>query len=270
MENVFSYVPPTHSQMLVGLPIPARLFDRSVLISPLTIRNVQTLNIRLRQIFLTQNIDLLDDTPAEIREQVIVDLYEKARSFSMEYGDGQVFIFTNSDAFCEVLSAYCSKTDPPLTNDWIKEKCCAINQVTFPAIKLLKEIQTATTVSFPKHQELPKKQEAELARFFDDVDAESLVRLFRGLAERYHFSIEQVMDMTAFQAHNFLFVLPEEARRIWEMEADMQRMKGNKNETRGGQLTPPAPGSGIVQMSPEEYSRYLTQLKAKKTQEAAK
>jgi hypothetical protein len=255
--------------MLAGLPIPARLFDRDVLISPLTIRDIQALNIHMRQLYLTEHISLLDGTPPDVRKQVVADLYEKARSMSIEHGDGQLFLFTNVDAFCMVLVAYCVKSNPPLAEDWIKEKCCVLNQVTLPSVALLKEIQTAITVSYPKQQDLPKKNESELAKFFDDPDAEAMVRLFRGLAERYHFSMEQIMNMTAFQIHNFLFLLPEEVRRILEMDADIQRMRGNQNAPGQQHTASPPPGSGVVQMDVASYNAWKMQFDAKRRQESS-
>jgi hypothetical protein len=244
--------------MLAGIPIHATLFDRDVLISPLTIRGTLNLNIRVRKLYLEENIQLLEDVPDEIKVQILIDLKEKARNLSVDYGDGQLFLFTNANAFCTMFAAYCVNSTPPVTEEWIKEKCCVANQVTMPAVNLLKEIQESTVVSYPKQQDLPKRNEPELAKFFEDADAESLVRMFRSLAERYHFSMEQIFDMTPYQGYCMLAVLPEEARHIWEME-NMHR----KNISQPGQkaaMPPPPPGT--VQMSPEEYNAFMMQRRA--------
>ena len=255
--DVFSYIPPTHSQMLVGVPIPATLFGRDILLSPLTIHVAQTLNTKMRQSYLAQHRRLLENTPEDIKTEVLGDLVQKARTLSVEYGDGQIFMFTNVDVYCMTFAAYCAKSTPLVTEEWVREKCCPLNHVSPQAALLLREVQLAVVVPYPKQQSLPPKNEPELETFLEDPDAEAMVRVFRGLAERYGFSTEQVMNMTPFQTYSYLFMLPEEHRRLLELEA-----MSKKNTASGGDV--PRPPAGTTQMTPEEYVRFKAQFDAQK------
>ena len=237
-------LPYSHKAALAQAPVPFQINDRTILLYPIRQGDAIQFDVWLQYQYAKQYGGQVNLLPPQERKAFIARILDEAEKFD-QYS-GYRFIISNVDAmvrYVQILTRF----------EWdeqdIRVTLFPDNEITDGTIATVDMMRTA--VSRPIPPEPPQPNVNRKRREYSDE--ESVVRIYRSIAEKYHWTYQQCLDLTPYQVFWYLYLMPEER----ELMEDMERMSKSKTDI------PHAFEPNVRRFnSPEEYEEWLAQQNA--------
>jgi len=260
----------SHQAAMAQAPVPFTLFGTLVWIKPLTERDNIELDNLVRFEYMNKALPNLAHLSPEAKNTYANVAREKSVTLTHRFGDGHSLLFSTQLMYAMAIWYFTRKATPSLTTADVRALCfprpsdliTAEHRVTY--YNVYNAVFRAIPPP-PQYALTPKKdKEDEKPTFLETLADEAVVRMYRSLATKYHYTPDQIADLTHYQQYFMVFSLPEEVKQQIEMERAFQQRRGNAGGGRiSKHMTPPPPPtpSGTIQMSPDEFMAWQANQK---------
>jgi len=251
----------SHQSAMAQASQPFFLFGHLIHVKPLSERDIMELDNHVRSWYLQSVSPATTHLSRDAAVKLTNAAKAKAITFTYRHGEGHELLFTSQFNYSTLIWHFTRRATPSLDISGITDICFKSpdEPVSIDHRLLYYELSASVFRQIPPAppNAFAKKTKQEKASFLPTLEEEAVVRLYRALAERYHYTPDQIADLTHYQQYWLLFSLPEEVARLAEMEALARRSNNTNN---AGRITPPPPPRppGTIQFSsPEEYEAWL-------------
>ncbi len=249
----------SHQSAMAQAPQPFMLFGQLVHVKPLSERDCMELDNAVRFWYLQDHSFSSTNLSREAAVRIANAVKAKSITLTYRHGEGHELLFGSQLNYSTLIWHFTRRATPSLDISSITSLC--FKDETEPVSQEHRFAYYALSASVfraipPPPPNVFTQKRSDKPTFLPSTEEEAVVRLYKALAERYHFTPDQIAGLTHYQQYWLLFMLPEEAERLAQMEALAHRA----NASQRGNIMPaslPKP-PGTVQMSPEEYQAFLT------------
>lgn len=253
-------IPYTEQDALIQAPVYYKAGDEELLIYPLRLGDLIKLNgyIRYRYVTIeTAGTEHLDD---ESRQLFIDDFIKKLDGFDFLSGHGYKFFISDIPSL-----VYYIKSMVRFHPDWTDAKIRDVffsNGITELALVRITEMRLAVHCEAPPN---PTLNITDKPPKYEPTQEEMVAKVYKSLAEKYHWTYEQVMNLTDYQVHWYTHLFPEEREHIEDM--DEMAHKNDRNGVTGtgsSRVDVPYQPNTIHFNTPEEYEAWLAERNRQK------
>ncbi len=249
----------SHQSAMAQAPQPFILFGRLVHVKPLSERDCMELDNAVRFWYLQSHSLVQTNLSSEAAIRIANAVKAKAITLTYRHGEGHELLFASQLHYSTLIWHFLRRVTPALDIPAITSLCFKdeTESVGHEHRKAYYDLSAGVFRAIPPPPPNAfRKKQNEKPTFLPTLEEEAVVRLYKALAERYHFTPDQIADLTHYQQYWLLFMLPEEAERLAQMEALAQRANASQH---GGKIIPPPlpTPAGTVAMSPEEYETFM-------------
>lgn len=235
-------------------PVPYELDRHTLWVYPLRQRDLIDFNTWLKYKYAKQFDDQIKLVPESERAEFVDLALNKIEDFDFQVGIGHEFLYSHIDYLVRFIKLLIR--DAPAWADAKLKKLFFPNGISETSRLLLAEMQQATFCPLPPD---PPQPESDSPRVESTPD-ENVARIFKGLAEKYGWTVDQILDLTSYQIHWMLRLLPEEIAHLEELNK-----LANKTRKDANSAPLPTPKAGQIQFSsPDEYFAWLAEKNAEK------
>lgn len=245
--------PYPHSAALAQMPVPYFYKGESLTLYPLRLRDVLDMDMWLKSRIVKEYYEKVELFPPGEREEFIKEMGEKIAEIDISSGRGHVLLWRNSDALIHLVSL--------LTRGRVEEK--KIQELFFPngfsdeAVDAILEMKQAVWRDLPP---IPKLNIVEKKPRYEATKEENEARVYHMLAEKYHWTYDQILDLTDYQAFWFGYMFPEEREHYEDLDAMAQQSRASRLSDESEPL--PSPKPGVIHFnSPAEYEAWKARQK---------
>lgn len=240
--------PYPHTAALAQIPVPYPYKDEILNIYPLRLRDVLDMDMWLKSRVVLEYHHQIELLPPSEREEFVAGMSDIISDINGSSGRGYRFLWENESALLH-LSVL-------LTRGMVPEE--HLRELLFPngfseeAVDTITEMKRAVWRDLPP---IPKLNIVEKKPRYEATKEESEARIYHMLAEKYHWTYEQILDLTDYQAFWFGYMFPEEREHYEDMDAMIHQSRVSM-EANNAEM-PPAPKPGVIHFnSPEEYEAW--------------
>lgn len=251
----FMFLPYTHQAAMAQTPVPFSLSSGNVItLHPLTIGASQEFLTWLQYKYIMQFSSLCVTVPIELQSEFQNTINTSMANFDIKSGIGQEYFLQNEEALLHYIE-FLTRHDPQWPVDRIKSNILPYG-IEPNAVQLVLDLSSAVTRPIPPPPPMPNIEQ----KHRDYTPEESVVRIYRSLGEKYHWTFDQCLALTDYQIYWYLYMLPEEREQIEELEA---MTKSCKNEYQPASA--PTGPNFIHFNTAEEYNMWLASKKQQET-----
>lgn len=240
-------LPYLHEAALTQTPVTYFIGDDEMTLYPLTFRSINWLNFYTRDLYFQSFVKQIELLPDQIRQDFIAELMTESEGFSYLSGKGQEFFMSNS-RLLTLLIRHLSRFSEEWPEDRIEETLFS-SGITARTKQIIMEMQLVVHRDLPQSPplQIPDKQPR-----YEWTPDETIIWHYRSLMEKFHWTPEQMLDITPYQAACYHYLLPSER----EQREDLERSFEDRNDGSGPKPLPP--GQKHFN-SPEEFNMWLAE-----------
>ena len=245
--------PYPHTAALAQVPVPYFYKGETIILHPLRLRDVLDMDMWMRSRVVKEYYEKIELFPPEEREEFVKEFGEKIAEIDTSTGKGNAILWRNSEALTHLVFL--------LTRGELEEK--KIRDLLFPngfnkeSVEVVLEMKQAVWRDLPP---IPELKIVEKKPRYEATKEENEARVYHMLAEKYHWTYEQILDLTDYQAFWFGYMFPEEREHYEDMDAMVQQSRASRAARESE--PPPAPKPGVIHFnSPEEYEAWKARQK---------
>ena len=217
---------------------------------PLRLRDGLDLDMFLRGLYIRSYGEKAKLIPERDRSAFVSDFGKTLSEISYQRGVGHSVLWGSPTATAHLVYLLVRGV---FSEDRIKELLFAggLNRESLTAVSEMFNAVICPTPSVPKLNIPPKKPKYEHTALERDA------RIYHTLAKEFHWTYDQVLDLTEYQVFWYLYLYPDERVHHEEMHAMMHRGIGEDGE-------PTVTSSGLLHFnSPEEYEAWKAKQSSK-------
>jgi hypothetical protein len=186
-------------------------------VSPLTLGDTSELDVWLQYEYLRHLTKPIEQQLPEIREAFLQSIRDAAQKLVYQSEAGYHFYSSKPERIIRVVWQFIyKKTTIPYT-DFMT--LCA--ELKIPELlKILIAVNQCVSRSLPESKTQRNERTSQPS---DEEDNLAITRTFKLFAKEYHFSFEQVQNMTPYQIYYYMALLPEEEQHLAELESMLRR-----------------------------------------------
>ena len=240
--------PYPHSAALAQMPVQYFYKGETLVLYPLRLRDVLDMDMWLKTRVVQEYYDKVELFPPGEREEFIKEIGEKIAEIDTSTGRGYTIMWRNADALVHLVVL--------LTRGKVEEN--KISELLFPngfteeSSDVVLEMKQAVWRDLPP---IPKLNIVEKKPRYEATKEENEARVYHMLAEKYHWTYDQILDLTDYQAFWFGYMFPEEREHYEDLDAMVQQSRATRMA--GDDAPDPAPKPGVIHFgSPEEYEAW--------------
>ena len=240
--------PYPHSAALAQVPVPYFYKDAVLLIYPLRLRDVLDMDMWLKSRVVKEYHDQVELLPPGEREEFVAGLSDIIAGINGSSGRGYRLLWSNADALLHLAVLL---TRGVVEEDRLRELIFP-NGLTEESVDVVTEMKRSVWRDLPP---VPELKVVEKKPRYETTKEESEARIYHMLAEKYHWTYDQILDLTDYQAFWFGYMFPEEREHYEDIDAMIHQSKASL-EARGAEASP-SPKPGVIHFnSPEEYEAW--------------
>ena len=248
----------SHQSAMAQAPVPYLLFGKWVYIKPLSERDCMELDNFIRSQYLQSAISSTTYLSREAALKLTAAAKDKAITLTYRFGEGHELLFSSQFNYSTLIWHFTRRSTPSLDIQTITALCFQDSNAPVTSDHRLAYYDLSASVFRaipPPPPNVFSKKTAEKPSFLPTLEEEAVVRLYKALAEKYHYTPDQISDLTHYQQYWLLFVTPEEIAARQELEMSLRK---NVNTVQGGKIQAPPPPrpSGTVQMSVADWEAF--------------
>ena len=188
---------------------------------------------------LNHQVELL---PPSERQPFIEGILNEVERFDHQYGKGNEYLLASIDGlvrYIALLTRY-QWQEPDIRAFFFPN-----DRISETALQIIDEMRLAVFRQIPPDPPQPNINRKR--REYNEEEA--VVRIYRSLGEKYHWTYQQCLELTPYQVFWYLYLLPEEREQIEELH----RLSKQNSDTFDKPELPP----GTIRFnSPEEYEAW--------------
>ena len=208
-----------HQEALTQTGVMYSFFGKEMMIYPLTLRAVNDLNRRVREKYFEKYEESMLLMPESERADFWKAIDERSENLSFQTGDGRTILFSDKAVLATLIRYLCRNS-----NDWSIERIGEVLSSDVSAPEMIFVIDDMLGAVFREPPEIPKINIPDKPSRYEWTSEERVVQLYTILFSKYHWSFEEVMQLTDYQAVWFAYyVLPGEREHIEDMYNDRPR-----------------------------------------------
>ena len=234
--------PYPHSAALAQVPVPYLFKGEEFLVYPLRLRDGLSLDMFLRGLYVRNYGEKAKLIPEGDRSSFISDLGKTLSGISYQRGVGHSVLWGSPVAMTHLVYLLVRGV---VSEERIRELFFSrgLDRESLTAVSEMFNAVICPTPSVPKLNIPPKKPK------YEHTLLEREARVYHTLAKEFHWTYEQVLDLTEYQIFWYLYLYPDEREHHEEIHA-MAHRGGEEGE-------PSVTSSGLLHFnSPEEYEAW--------------
>lgn len=253
-------IPYTERDALIQAPVYYKVGSETVLIYPLRLGDIIKINgfVRYRYVLReTAGSEYLDD---EVKQEFIDDVIERLTDFDFLVGDWHRFFLSDLPSL-----VYYVRHILRSPSDWDDERIVKVffpNGITDLALIRIAELRLSLHCDTPP---IPKLNITDKPPRYEPTNEEQIARVYKSLADKFHWTYEQVMNLTEYQVYWYMHLFPEEREHIEEMdEMAHKNDRGGVTGTGTSRIDVPYQPNTLHFNTPEEYEAWLEKRRGEK------
>lgn len=239
------FLPYLHDEALTQTSVKFPLCGDFIEIYPLTLGASCRINRRVRELFYARFDEQIDAIPEEDRADFAAGIMTASTEFSYLSGQGLTFFSTNIESMIMLVWELCRHSP-----DWPPER---IKSALFPTDDTDFGFNLVTQMQYAVHRdapEFPKLRIPDKRPRYEATPEELAVMRYRILMDKFHWTFDQVLALTSYQADWCAYKLPGEREQIEESYEMIHR-----NDKNGGPDVAYQPGT-LHFDSPADWDAY--------------
>ena len=247
-------IPYTEQDALVQAPVYYKAGEEEVLIYPLRIGDLIRLNGYVRYRYIKKETEGIEHLENEIRREFIDDILTRIEGFDFLSGLGYRFFL--SDLPSLLLYVRCLlRAEETTSDEWIR-KTFFPNGIDELAIIRIAEMRVALHIDTPP---IPALNIENKPPKYETTKEEQVARIYKSLADKFHWTYKQVLDLTDYQIYWYTHLFPEEREHIEEMDEMSHKNDRGVTGTGTSRVDVPYQPNTLHFDSPEEYEAWLAE-----------
>lgn len=242
--------PYPHTAALAQIPVPYPYKNEILNVYPLRLRDVLDLDMFLRGLYVKSYGTRVNLIPESDRPAFLSDFGKTLSEITYQRGVGHSVLWGSPEAMTHLVFLLVRGAVP---EDQIRELFfgSGLDKDSLTAISEMFNAVICPTPPVPTLN-IPKKKPK-----YEHTEQERAARVYHTLAKEFHWTYEQVLDLTEYQIFWYLYLYPDEREHHEEMHAMIHRGNGEDGE-------PSMASPGILHFnSPEEYEAWKAKQSSK-------
>lgn len=251
-------IPYTEQDALAQAPVYYKVGDEEVLIYPLRLGDLIKINGYVRNRYVRKETAGTEHLDSISRREFIDDFIKRIEGFDFLTGDGHLFFINDLPSLVFYVKHLLRFQD-----GWDDRR---IQETFFPggvddlALTRIVEMRLALYCETPP---IPPLNITNKEPRYEATKEEQIARIYKKLADSYHWTWDQVLDLTEYQVYWYNHLFPEERQHIEEMDEMAHKNDRGPTGTGTSRVDVPYQPNTIHFNSPEEYEAWLAEKQSK-------
>ncbi|MGI5832955.1 MAG: hypothetical protein ACOX6D_10590 [Thermoguttaceae bacterium] len=234
------YFPYPHEAALAQIPVPYPYEDEVLWVYPLRMKDCLQLDMYIRSMYIKEYGTKVALIPEGDRETFKKEFGETVAALTHTRGVGQSVLWSSPSAmtYLVFLLLRGAMTEAAIGDLFFS---IGLNQGALLAIH---EMHRSVYIDPPSP---PKLDVPERKPKYSYTSLERVAQIYHSLGEKYHWTYEQVLNLTDYQVYWYMYLFPGEREHIEELYSVSRSDTNDSSPV----------GSGVIRFnSPEDYERW--------------